>query len=130
MAAAGSGQKAVNALKVDTSTKDGVFNIKYDEKQRVTNSPTLLKMKGVFVMNFPPRVGEYVYYDSRMSTKDAWNDNDSWVVNTEKKEGAVSCHYSSPHNYSYKCHVTNQGRLIKIIKHIDCSAYKKIKFNY
>lgn len=120
MAASGSGKNAAQTLNVDTSMKDDVFNIEYDENDRVTNSPTLLKMKSVFVMNFPPRLGEYVYYDARMGTKDAWNDNDSWIVNTENKELSVLCHYSSPHNYRYKCHVTNQGRLVKIIKQINC----------
>ena len=118
MSAAGSGQKAAKALKVDTSVKDGVFNIDYDEKQRVTNSPSLLRMKGVFIMNFPPRKGEYVYFDSRMSTKDGWNDNDTWIVNTEDHEDrVVACHYSSPHNYNYVRHVTNHGRLVKIVRH-------------
>ena len=125
MAAAGSGQKAAKALTIDTSVKNDVFNIEYDEKQRVTNSPSLLRMKGVFVMNFPPRVGEYVYYDTRMSTNDAWNDNDSWIVNTENKELTVSCHYSSPHNYRYKCHVTNHGRLVKIVRHNESMMSKK-----
>lgn len=125
MAAAGSVQKAAKALTIDTSVKNDVFNIEYDEKQRVTNSPSLLRMKGVFVMNFPPRVGEYVYYDTRMSTNDAWNDNDSWIVNTENKELTVSCHYSSPHNYRYKCHVTNHGRLVKIVRHNESMMSKK-----
>lgn len=126
MAAAASGKNA--ALKVDTSIKDEKFEVDYDENERVTNSPTLLKMKGVFVMNFPPRIGEYVYFDSRMATKDGWDDNDSWIVKTESKE--VSCHYSSPHNYTYQRHVTNSGRLVKIVRHIESIAFKKIKVNY
>lgn len=124
MSAAGSGQKAAKVLNVDTSVKDGVFNIDYDEKQRVTNSPSLLRMKGVFVMNFPPRLGEYVYFDSRMSTKDGWNDNDIWIVNTEDRD--VACHYSSPHNYNYMRHVTNNGRLVKIVRHIESKFSKMI----
>tara|TARA_B100000513_G_C11862434_1_gene173232 strand:+ start:512 stop:901 length:390 start_codon:yes stop_codon:yes gene_type:complete len=128
--ASGSVKNAATALKVDTSMKDENFKVDYDENERVTNSPTLLKMKGVFVMNFPPRIGEYVYFDARMATKDGWNDNHSWIVNTENKELTVSCHYSSPHNYTYKRHVTNHGRLVKIVRHIESIALKKIKVNY
>ena len=127
MAAAGSGKNAVTALNVDTS-KDENFEIDYDEHQRVTNSPSLLKMKGVFVMNFPPRLGEYCYFDSRMSTKDGWNDNDTWIVNTEIKNLTVACHYSSPHNYKYRRHVTNHGRLVKVVRHNEKIKMKKFKF--
>lgn len=127
MAAAGSAKNAVTALRVDTSKYEN-FEIDYDEDQRVTNSPSLLRMKGVFVMNFPPRIGEYVYYDSRMSTNDGWNDNDTWIVTTESKELAVACHYSSPHNYKYKRHVTNHGRLVKVVKYNEASNMRKFKF--
>ena len=125
MAAAGTGQKAAKALKIDTSPKDQVFNIEYDKDNRVVTSPSLLRMKGVFVMNFPPRIGEFVYFDSRMSKNDGWGDNDTWIVKTENKDLLVSCHYSSPHNYKYKCHVTNQGRLVKIVRHNEVQKYYK-----
>jgi hypothetical protein len=125
-----SGKNAATALKVDTSMKDENFKVDYDKNERVTNSPTFLKMKGVFVMNFPPRIGEYVYFDSRMATKDGWDDNDSWIVKTESKELEVSCHYSSPHNYTYQRHVTNSGRLVKIVRHNESIAFKKIKVKY
>ena len=127
MAAAGSAKNAVTALRVDTS-KDENFEIDYDEDQRVTNSPSFLRMKGVFVMNFPPRIGEFVYFDSRMSTNDGWNDNDTWIVTTEGKEDAVACHYSSPHNYKYRRHVTNNGRLVKVVRYNEKTKMKKYRF--
>lgn len=64
----------------------------------------------------PPKIGEYAYYDSRMTGDDKMYNKyaSHWIINTELRTLQVACHYSLPENINNQNFITGQGIITKI----------------
>ena len=75
----------------------------------------------------PPKIGEYSYYDSRMSYNDSKQSKvyvSHWIINTEEKKLRVACHYSLPVLLDNQAFITGHGIITEIHTKIP-SIYEK-----
>lgn len=76
------------------------------------------------VQSIPPVVGEYAYYDSRMSKQiqNGLTINNSyphWLIKTSESNDSVGCHYSIPQKLPYQPFITCHGIISEVGKCIN-----------
>ena len=75
----------------------------------------------------PPKIGEYSYYDSRMSHNNNILSKEyasHWIINTEEETLRVACHYSLPVPVDNQDFITGHGIITEIHTKIP-SIYEK-----
>lgn len=71
--------------------------------------------------SYPPKVGEYGYFDGRIKEEDYYktiNSEYEWLISTSKSS-CLGCHYSIIYDMPSRNFVTNQGKITEVLKKIN-----------